>query len=135
LQRNTKIFLLLLVVAIVAIGALAYTVDLMIPPKVVKVVATFGGSDETLIVVEYWTDKPLRENILSDKAYLIVQDTGEFLHVKGVPKIGPMISQSVGKTTGWFVIDNEFNQASSTTPITVVIGEYRQANFTILSTI
>ena len=135
MQRNTKIFLVLLVVVIVAIGALAYTIDLMVPPTITNVVAAFGGSDESLIVVEYWSDKPLREDILSDKAYLVVQDTGELLHVKGVPKIGPMISRSAGKTTGWFVIDNGFNQVTSTTPFTIVIGDYRQANYTIPSAI
>jgi hypothetical protein len=130
-KKNLKKFLFI-AIAIIAIGAVAYYVYDSIPPTITKVTAQFGGEDNNLIVVEYYTDKPLKTDILADRAYVIVEGTNEVLPVQGVPIIGPMITKSVGKKTGWFVIDNGELHVTNDTPITIVIGTHKEEHYIVL---
>jgi len=101
------------------------------PATVIWVSAKLGGNNGTLISVEYQTDRNMDVNLNSNQTYLIVEESGKRLDVQWASYIGPLISQSVGKTSGWFVIDNAEMNVKNGTRVTIVIGNFTKEGYEV----
>lgn len=100
-------------------------------PKVISVSAKLAGDNGSLISVEYQTDDEMSVNFETNQTYLIVQSSGKRLSVQWASYIGPLISQSVGKTYGWFVIDNSELDVTNGTQVTIIIGDFTKENYEV----
>ncbi|MDD1676226.1 MAG: hypothetical protein LUQ40_00650 [Methanomicrobiales archaeon] len=130
--NKTKITIFIIVlVALIAVVAGAFFVYDSIPPSIVSATARVSGGDGALVVVEYKTDKPMKTDFTANDLHLIVDESGNKLWVRMIPKIGMLISKSTGKDVGWFIIDNGDLLVKNGTNVTIVIGSYRLPNYTV----
>jgi hypothetical protein len=60
-----------------------------------------------MITFQYLTDKNISRKYESDETYLVVQDSGKKLGVQRIEYFGPLVSESKGKMTGWFISARE----------------------------
>ncbi|MDD1719845.1 MAG: hypothetical protein LUQ25_07285 [Methanoregulaceae archaeon] len=130
-----KYLIVIAVLAVVVLAAAAGSLillDQMSPPKIIRINAQLSGDNGTMIVMTYYTDKPIREQITNDHFYIEIPETGKRLGVRMVPKIGMLASQSVGRTMGWGVIDNGLLEATEYNPVTVVVGDMRIENYMLI---
>jgi hypothetical protein len=124
-------------ISIVAIAALAFYVHVQdqvaqaSPATVVSVSAKLAGDNGTMISVEYQTDRNMTANLDANRTYLIDESSGKRLGVQWVSYIGPLISQSVGKASGWFVIDNAELSVINGTQVTIVIGNFTKEHYEV----
>jgi hypothetical protein len=101
------------------------------PAKIVSVSAKLGGDSGSMITVQYQTDKNMSRNYESNETYLVLQDSGKKLGVQWTEYFGPLASQSKGKMTGWFIIDNSERDVRNGTMVTIVIGSFTKENYAV----
>lgn len=133
--RSPYFFVIIGIIAICgiisALGAMYYIQEIT-PPKIVDVKAKFSGTEGDLIVVHYQMDKPARKVMSPEDTYIIVDGTNKTLGPLVVPKIGVLLTQTVGKNMGWFVADNGNFNVVNGTKITIVLNGQRFENFTMI---
>jgi len=101
------------------------------PAKIVSVSAKLGGDNGSMITVQYQTDKNMSRNYESNGTYLVVQGSGKKLGVQWTEYFGPLVSESKGRMTGWFIIDNSERDVRNGTMITIVIGNFTKENYAV----
>ena len=139
--------------AVVIVVAASVSVVVMSPiddlangifPEVVAFSATWGGTpggyynntsyngSSSNIRVIFNTEKPIGKELSLNNSYMIIQQSGRKASILEVPIAGPLMGRPiVGKTTGFFVIDNGAFFIRNDTLLTIVIGGHPFTNMTI----
>jgi hypothetical protein len=133
MRKTIPIFLLILAVAgpFIMYSFIQRETTAKASAKVISVTAKLGGDNGSMISVGYQTDKIMDINFDASQAYLIVESSERRLNVQYATYIGPLISKSLGQTSGWFVIDNSDMSVTNGTYVTIAIGDFRQNNYQV----
>ena len=125
---------IVVILAIVSAFGVSYYLNEVVPPKVINATAKFSGESGEMIIVQWFTDKPVKTVLSANEAYIKIEGTNKTLGSMNVEWMGNLLSKNVGKTTGFFVADNGNFDIVNGTKVTIVLGDQKFENYTMIYT-
>ena len=123
---------IVVILAIISVFGVSYYLNEVVPPKVVNATAKFSGEKGEMIIVQWFTDKPVKKALSANEAYLAIEGTNKTLGSMNVEWMGNLLSKNAGKTTGFFVADNGDFEIVNVTKVTIVLGDQKFENYTMI---